>query len=186
MDAAHRVRSSGAAGSILGRGTRAHVFHRLTATSDVVGRPLGLPSRDQALAGRNLISSIISPVLASRRSLRTSATIMVLRVFGGRQPWARGTSGRTGTPLEDQKAPSQLDRAAAAPAVAGTSQSVLAPALVALTRRAAQAGTARNGSAIRADCGPTPRSPACQRFRCRYTKPLHVPAADAPASCPAS
>src|SRR5258708_12217929 len=50
--------------------------------------------------------------------------------------------------LEDQKAPGQLDHAAANPAVAGAGQSFLAPALAALVRCTGQPGIARNGSAI--------------------------------------
>src|ERR1700681_3288986 len=69
-----------------------HVFVRITATSDVVSRPQGgLPKgvelrklRGHAPAGRNLMPSVNSPVVTSRhsamRSLRASATIMVLRV----------------------------------------------------------------------------------------------------------
>src|SRR5207302_9733069 len=48
--------------------------------------------------------------------------------------------------LEDQKAPGQLDHAAADTTVAGAGKTLLAPALAALVRRAGQSGIARNSS----------------------------------------
>src|SRR5258708_13462789 len=50
--------------------------------------------------------------------------------------------------LEDQRPPGQWAHGAADPAVAGAGQSLLAPALAALVRRAGQSGIARNSSAI--------------------------------------
>ena len=71
-------------------------------TSKTTKQSTGLRLRelqhDQTLAGRNLMSSVISPVVASRHSamssLRASATIMVLRVL--RRPSAvRSRNQRT-------------------------------------------------------------------------------------------
>src|SRR5262249_50931789 len=50
--------------------------------------------------------------------------------------------------LKHQKAPGELDHAAADPGIAGAGEPLFAPLRAALVRRACQAGVARHGSAV--------------------------------------
>src|SRR5579859_2292801 len=120
---------------------KGHVFRRITATSDVVGRPPGC----RTVKGVGIAE-------AARSSAGRVQLDALRHLAGGYQPpqgdqqlarqrhdygFARGAAairGALAEPadepallLEDQKAPSQLDHAAADPAVAGTGQSLLAP-----------------------------------------------------------
>src|SRR5260370_30238578 len=141
---------------------KGHVFRRITATSDVVGSPPGCQT-----------VNCVGVAEAARSSAGRTQLDALRHLAGGRQPpqcdeqlarqrddhgFARGAaaiSGALAEPpdepavlLEDQKAPSQLDHAAANTAVAGAGQSLLAPALTAFVRRAGQPGIARDSSAI--------------------------------------
>src|SRR5260370_34443336 len=90
---AHRGAKLRGGGSILGRGAKAMYSGgspppRMSSAARRAAKPsivLGLRKlHGQVPAGRNLMPSVISPVVASRHramtSLRASATIMVLRV----------------------------------------------------------------------------------------------------------
>src|SRR6478735_11472896 len=149
-------------GSILGRGAKAMYS---------IG---SLPPR-MSLADRSGCQTVNGVGVAeAARSSASRAQLDALRhLAGGHQPpqgdeqltrqrhdhgFARGLAaigGALAEPadepavlLEDQKAPGQLDHAAADPAVAGAGQSLLAPALAALVRCAGQSGIARHSSAI--------------------------------------
>src|SRR5204863_2525845 len=91
-------------------------------------------------AGRKTTPSSVSPVVTKRQSamisLRASATIMVLRAnaaIGG--AGAIPQCERTFL-LKHQKAPGELDHAAADPCVAGSGEPLFAPLRAALIRRA--------------------------------------------------
>src|SRR6201993_3120877 len=98
----------------------------------------GKPFQD---AGRKTTPSSGSPVVTKRQSaminLRASATIIVLRVpIRLSAVWAAIPQCQRALLLKHQKAPGELDHAAADPGVAGSGEPLFAPLRAALIRRA--------------------------------------------------
>jgi hypothetical protein len=92
-------------------------------------------------AGRRMTPSKVSPVVTNRQSamtsLRASATIMVLRVpLRLSAVRARYHNASALSSLKHQKAPGELNNAAADPGVAGSRKPLFAPLRAALIRRA--------------------------------------------------
>ena len=89
--------------------------------------------------GRMMTPSNVSPVVTKRqsaiKSLRASATIIVLRVLlrlsGGAGPVPQCQCALL---LKEQKAPGELDHAAADPSVAGSGEPLFPPLRAALVR----------------------------------------------------
>ena len=154
-------------GPILSVGISAMFESRLPATSDrqfgsraesqrerrIGAMVLLVPVSPFQPAGRKTTPSSVSPVVTKRQSamssLRASATIIVLRV-PARLIGSAGLvpSRQCALLLKPQKAPGELDHAAADPGVAGSGEPLFPPLGAALVRRARQAGVARHSSAV--------------------------------------
>src|ERR1700737_871190 len=131
-------------------------------------------------AGRKMTPSNVSPVVTKRQSamssLRANATIIVLRV-------PRRLSAVPGPVplcqcallLKPQKAPGELDHAAADPGIAGSGEALFPPSRTALVRRARQTGVARHRFAVTHWSREHLMGEHISRFNADADDPSHLP-----------
>src|SRR6202022_2135066 len=130
-------------------------------------------------AGRRMTPSTVSPVVTKRQSamssLRANATIIVLRVPGRLSAVRARYHCASALVLKPQKAPGELDHAAADPGIAGSGEALFPPPRTALVRRARQTGVARHRFAVTHWAREHLMDEHISRFNADADDPSHLP-----------